>query len=164
MKETVNNPDHYLCGGLEVIDIIASFGMEGDFSAGNVLKYFLRAPFKGSEEEDYRKAQWYLDRIDNRDPAAWHFLCHDRIHASPVMLATEKVRLHWYEPLSQNSEIQLHHVIDAFQLTDLREEFMINFHYKCMRTGKCLRILDELIDACADYDKVLEDMENDREL
>jgi hypothetical protein len=31
------------------------------FALGNVIKYVMRAPFKGHELEDLRKARWYLD-------------------------------------------------------------------------------------------------------
>ena len=33
------------------------------FLKGNILKYSLRAPYKGQEEEDRRKATWYLDLL-----------------------------------------------------------------------------------------------------
>lgn len=32
------------------------------FHLGNVLKYIVRAPHKGSEIRDLKKARWYLDR------------------------------------------------------------------------------------------------------
>lgn len=58
-KELVNHPAHY--GGdvyYEVIKIIDDWGL--GFSAGNALKYILRAPHKGSGYEDLKKAAWYL--------------------------------------------------------------------------------------------------------
>ena len=52
--------DHYRTTGIEVMDIIEQF--ELDFSLGNSLKYILRAPHKGTEEEDLFKALNYLHR------------------------------------------------------------------------------------------------------
>lgn len=37
------------------------------FLKGNILKYSLRAPYKGQEEEDRRKATWYLDLLNTVD-------------------------------------------------------------------------------------------------
>lgn len=64
--DPVNNPAHYrwLPNGVEVIDITENF----DFLIGNVLKYILRAEYKGKPLEDMKKARWYLDRaIANRE-------------------------------------------------------------------------------------------------
>ena len=57
--ENVNHPSHYQ-QGIEAIDIIESWGL--NFSLGNVIKYTLRAPYKGKQIEDLEKARWYLDR------------------------------------------------------------------------------------------------------
>ena len=32
-----------------------------DFTLGNALKYICRAPYKGKQLEDLKKARWYLD-------------------------------------------------------------------------------------------------------
>lgn len=59
--DAVNHPPHYRSeAGLEVIDVIESFGL--GFHEGNVIKYLLRWRQKGGLE-DLRKAQWYLDRF-----------------------------------------------------------------------------------------------------
>ena len=55
----VSHPSHYN-QGIEAIDIIESWGL--NFSLGNVIKYTLRAPYKGKEIEDLEKAKWYLER------------------------------------------------------------------------------------------------------
>lgn len=60
MSDSVNNPPHYNAGPIEVIDLIEGFGL--GFHLGNVLKYIIRSPLKGSEIEDLKKARWYLDR------------------------------------------------------------------------------------------------------
>jgi len=59
MSEAINHPKHYNShpSGIEAIVICREMG----FSLGNVIKYVMRAPFKGSELEDLKKARWYLD-------------------------------------------------------------------------------------------------------
>lgn len=52
------NPAHYR--GDYVMRVIEDFGL--DFLRGTVVKYLLRAGQKGSELEDLKKAQWYLNR------------------------------------------------------------------------------------------------------
>jgi DNA polymerase III epsilon subunit-like protein len=46
-------------GGLEVVDIANAFDL-GRYEF-NVLKYLLRAQFKGKQIKDLKKARWYLD-------------------------------------------------------------------------------------------------------
>lgn len=66
MKETINHPDHYNAGGLEVIDVIKAFteGMESSeaFAAGNAIKYICRYKKKNGVE-DLKKAKWYIDYL-----------------------------------------------------------------------------------------------------
>jgi hypothetical protein len=71
MTDTVNHPPHYNQGGpigedgtaqFEVIKIIDDLGWGFAFCMGNALKYVLRAPHKGTEADDLKKAQWYLRR------------------------------------------------------------------------------------------------------
>lgn len=60
--DNVNHPPHYKQGTTETIDLIrAALGDEGfvTYCRGNVLKYIARAPYKGNQEEDLRKASWY---------------------------------------------------------------------------------------------------------
>lgn len=63
--DMVDHPPHYQGeGGIEVIDVIDAFNL--GFSAGNAVKYILRAGHKGDRIEDLRKAIWYLSHeIDN---------------------------------------------------------------------------------------------------
>lgn len=65
MKDTehddVNQPDHYTMGNIEVFDFIEAW--ELSFAEGNVIKYTVRAPYKGSKVKDLKKARWYLDRL-----------------------------------------------------------------------------------------------------
>ena len=37
-----------------------------NFCLGNVIKYVMRAPYKGKQIEDLEKAAWYLNREINR--------------------------------------------------------------------------------------------------
>jgi hypothetical protein len=68
-REMVNHPSHYNMGGpkgpdgtakYEAIKVIEDWSL--GFCLGNALKYILRAPHKGAEEQDLNKARWYLDR------------------------------------------------------------------------------------------------------
>ena len=61
MKERVNHPNHYNQGKIEVIDFIEDWKL--NFSAGNVIKYVVRAPYKEEKLEDLKKAMWYLQRL-----------------------------------------------------------------------------------------------------
>jgi hypothetical protein len=64
--DNVNHPKHYLVGGLEAIDIIASRLTKEEFIGylkGSKLKYDLRYPFKGRPEEDLAKSEWYKNKL-----------------------------------------------------------------------------------------------------
>ena len=67
MNDIVNNPAHYTMGGIAVFDLIQSW--ELDFPTGNVVKYVVRAPYKGNELQDLKKARWYLDQLIKRAEA-----------------------------------------------------------------------------------------------
>lgn len=58
MVDTVEHPSHYNQhpSGIEAIDITR----HESFLRGNILKYVLRAPYKGSELQDLQKAAKYL--------------------------------------------------------------------------------------------------------
>lgn len=60
-KDDVNHPQHYTLGGIEVYDFIKAW--ELGFAEGNVVKYTVRSPYKGSRLKDLRKARWYLDQL-----------------------------------------------------------------------------------------------------
>lgn len=59
-QSKVDHPPHYNVGKIEVIDAIEDWQL--GFHEGNVVKYVARAPHKGSQLEDLKKARWYLDR------------------------------------------------------------------------------------------------------
>lgn len=59
-RDSVNHPKHYTFGKFEVLAVIEDWNLS--FHEGNVLKYIARAPHKGNQLEDLRKARFYLDR------------------------------------------------------------------------------------------------------
>jgi len=59
--DMVNNPPHYNTGKIEVIDYIED-KFSNNYHLANVCKYISRAAHKGSELQDCKKAQWYLNR------------------------------------------------------------------------------------------------------
>lgn len=64
-EDVVRNPSHYKHpSGIEVIDITRY----ESFLRGNIIKYVLRAPYKGSELQDLKKAaqylEWEIERIE----------------------------------------------------------------------------------------------------
>lgn len=64
------NPDHYKRGGTETIDYLRAKMSDEEFKGfcrGNALKYISRAPDK-NQDEDYRKAIWYLRMLIGDDP------------------------------------------------------------------------------------------------
>lgn len=60
VPDLVNHPPHYNQFPMEVIDIIEMYNL--NFHQGNVIKYILRSPFKGTLVQDLEKAAWYLAR------------------------------------------------------------------------------------------------------
>lgn len=65
-SDPVNHPSHYTQYPVEVIEITERLG----FLLGNVVKYVLRADYKGEPIQDLEKAEFYLRReISNRKKA-----------------------------------------------------------------------------------------------
>jgi hypothetical protein len=62
MADAVNHPQHYQHpnSAYEAIKVIEAWGL--GFCLGNTVKYIMRAPHKGAQVEDLKKARWYLDR------------------------------------------------------------------------------------------------------
>lgn len=63
MDDPVNHPAHYTQYPHEVIELTEQL----NFCMGNAVKYILRAPFKGREAEDLKKAKWYVERARKTD-------------------------------------------------------------------------------------------------
>lgn len=62
--DSVNKPNHYNIGDIEVIDFIDSWGL--NFNLGNVIKYVARCNHKENKIEDLQKAIYYIEREINR--------------------------------------------------------------------------------------------------
>jgi hypothetical protein len=65
-NDSVNHPQHYCIGGIEVIKYIRAKLSEDEYHGylkGSVIKYLSRAGHKGDEKEDLEKARWYLERM-----------------------------------------------------------------------------------------------------
>ena len=63
----VNNPSHYMQHEREcIIEMVILFGWEAveGFCKCNAWKYRERAPYKGSQERDDKKADWYVACLD----------------------------------------------------------------------------------------------------
>ena len=64
MADMINNPPHYISGGLEVLEVLekkmSPEAFKG-FLMGNVLKYVLRHEYKGGLQ-DLKKANFYLTK------------------------------------------------------------------------------------------------------
>lgn len=58
--DMVNHPPHYTQGKIEVLDFIED--QQLNFKRGQVVKYVCRAEHKGTEIQDLKKAQFYLNR------------------------------------------------------------------------------------------------------
>lgn len=58
--DMVNHPPHYVGHGIEPIEFIESHDL--NFNLGSAVKYIARAPYKGTELEDLKKAKWFLER------------------------------------------------------------------------------------------------------
>lgn len=65
MSDKINHPDHYTAGSIEVYDFIEAWNL--DFTIGNVVKYVARAPYKGTQLDDLRKAKWYLEKAIEKE-------------------------------------------------------------------------------------------------
>ena len=61
MEDKINHPNHYTAGDIEAADYIEAWDM--NFFEGNVIKYLTRAPYKGTEVADLKKARWYINRL-----------------------------------------------------------------------------------------------------
>jgi hypothetical protein len=60
--DDVNEPAHYTVGGMEAIEVIRAKLTPEEFIGwlkGNVLKYYMRANYKGKHKQDLAKGNWY---------------------------------------------------------------------------------------------------------
>lgn len=71
INDLVNHPPHYNSGNIETFDFIKDQLTAEEFRGyikGNALKYISRERHKGGDD-DLRKAQWYLNKYLNNEPA-----------------------------------------------------------------------------------------------
>lgn len=62
----VYSPAHYTVGGYEAIDIIRAKLTPEEYRGyckGNILKYVMRANYKGHHDQDCKKAAWYGEEL-----------------------------------------------------------------------------------------------------
>lgn len=65
LKDMVNHPSHYNMTKYEVIEVLDEW-FPDDPLIWQVVKYLVRAKYKGNELEDLKKAQFYLNRKINK--------------------------------------------------------------------------------------------------
>jgi hypothetical protein len=68
IRDDVNNPRHYTVGGYEALDVIKAKLTPEEFIGAmkfNVLKYLMRANYKGHHDQDCEKAQFYAKELCN---------------------------------------------------------------------------------------------------
>ena len=68
MNNMVEHPKHYKLEGIkEVLDVIRYALSKEEymgFLKGNVIKYTLRAPYKGESQQDWNKASYYMNLVE----------------------------------------------------------------------------------------------------
>lgn len=126
-------------GGLPIIEIISRMGLEFDYHAASIIKYFMRAPYFGQEEMDYRAAMYHLEII------------YSRVGFGPA-LHRNKVNLGWIEEVDP---ITASKIIKSWELEGLRAKFIESFHFSASKISTALRILDKIIDNCSDYSDII---------
>lgn len=87
----INHPAHYNAGEIEVIDAIEDWNL--GYALGSAVKYIARAPHKGTQLQDLKKAGWYIEReiarLEGRVERSW--VRHARERAAQASKA-KKVR------------------------------------------------------------------------
>ena len=66
--DMVTNPMHYTVGGYEALDVIKAKLSPEEWRGAmkfNVLKYLMRANYKGSHDQDCKKAEFYAKELSN---------------------------------------------------------------------------------------------------
>lgn len=67
MVDEVNSPAHYTVGGYEALDVIKAKLTPEEFIGyckGNILKYLMRANYKGFHDTDCGKATYYATEME----------------------------------------------------------------------------------------------------
>ena len=58
--DPINHPSHYTYGKIEAIEVINDWKLT--YCLGNAVAYICRAPHKGQQIMDLKKAAWFLKR------------------------------------------------------------------------------------------------------
>ena len=111
------NPKHYRSDKMQVIEVIEAFDL--GFDLGNAVKYILRAGKKDDEQQDLKKALWYIMHFMGLNPhvnqtMAEDFLTNEKIHVIKKLI--EALENHKYEAQTTIDEI----------LSEAREKFSIH--------------------------------------
>ena len=64
--DMVNQPKHYMVGGIETIEYLKAKSTPEEFKGHlrlTALKYLSRTGYKNDALEDLKKGQWYLNRL-----------------------------------------------------------------------------------------------------
>ena len=64
--DLVNNPKHYTVGGYEALDVMKAKLSPEEWRGAckaNVLKYLMRANYKGHHDQDCEKALFYMKEL-----------------------------------------------------------------------------------------------------
>ena len=67
-EDVINNPMHYKVGGYEAIDVLKAKLTPEEwrgYCKGNVLKYMMRANYKGHHDQDCGKALYYMKELND---------------------------------------------------------------------------------------------------
>ena len=69
MNSAVEHPKYYRLEGIKEVLDVSRYALSEEeylgFLKGNVIKYALRAPYKGELEQDWEKASYYADLVKN---------------------------------------------------------------------------------------------------
>ena len=127
--------DHYKNhpSGIEAIEIT----QYESFLRGNILKYVLRAPYKGSEYEDLLKAaeylQWEIERVEEE-----RFLAKfDETVVKDRLEEVKQMRNEW------DSDENIGYVADNWQVIYEKRAAEVNDQYDYYRAGMA-RTFDEV--------------------
>lgn len=66
-RDMVNSPAHYTSGSIECIDYIEEVLSPSEYIGylrGNMIKYQHRCSDKGKFQEDLKKVEWYIQRLN----------------------------------------------------------------------------------------------------
>lgn len=116
-NDPVSHPAHYTQYEHEVIELTEKLG----FCLGNAVKYILRAPYKGHEAEDLKKARWYVNRIIERHLyEAGTFITYEKAHME--LLESFNVPLVYELVFTATNSSQLNGIVEKLDRMILEAE------------------------------------------